>query len=96
MSAELTILLLNAILIVIAYQYVYPRWVGNNMQKLMMNDLLVTFISLAVAGSLYSGSGERFFVLLGTVNWFWFSLITYSLMELPVAVRYMRRNNMLQ
>jgi hypothetical protein len=96
MSPELVILLLNTVLIVVAYQYVYPRWVGNNMQKLIMNDLIATFISLVVAGSLYSGSGEDFSLLVMTVNWFWFSLVTYSLMEMPMAMRYMRRHNMLQ
>lgn len=96
MSAELTVLLLNAALIVIAYQYVYPRWVGSDMSKLIMNDVIATFISLAVAGSLYSGSGQSFSLLAGSVNWFWFALITYSVMELPMAMHYMRRHNMLQ
>lgn len=95
MSPELIVLLLNAVLIVIAYQIVYPRWVGGNMSKLMMNDIIATFISLMVTGSVYSGSGHEFSLVLVTVNWFWFSLVTYSLMEMPMAVRYMRRHQML-
>lgn len=96
MSPELIILILNAVLIVIAYQVVYPRWVGNSLQKLMINDVIATFISLIVTASLYAGRDYEFSLLVMTVNWFWFSLVTYSLMEMPMAVRYMRRYQMLQ
>jgi Kef-type K+ transport system membrane component KefB len=96
MSPELIVLVLNAVLIVLAYQYVYPRWVGNSMPKLIINDVIATCISLMVTGSLYGGSGQEFSLLLVTVNWFWFSLVSYSLMEMPMAMRYMRRHNMLQ
>ena len=96
MSPELTVLLLNIVLIMLAYQYVYPRWVGNNMSKLIVNDIIATFISLLIAGSLYSSSGEDFLLLFGNVNWFWFTLVTYSVMEMPMAMRYMRKHNMLQ
>lgn len=96
MSPELIVLLLNAVLIVVAYQYVYPRWVGNNMSRLMINDVIATFISLLVTGSVYAGSEYEFSLLVMTVNWFWFSLVTYSLMEMPMAMRYMRRHQMLQ
>lgn len=96
MSPELIVLLLNAVLIVLAYQFVYPRWVGNSMQKLMINDLMATFISLMVTASLYEGRDYEFSLLVMSVNWFWFSLVTYSLMEMPMAMRYMRKHQMLQ
>lgn len=96
MSPELIVLLLNAVLIVLAYQFVYPRWVGNSMQKLMINDLMATFISLMVTASLYAGREYEFSLLVMSVNWFWFSLVTYSLMEMPMAMRYMRKHQMLQ
>lgn len=96
MSPESTVLLLNAVLILISYQFVYPRCVGNSMSLLMMNDIIATFISLMVTGSLFSGSDHEFSLLFVTVNWFWFSLVTYSVMEMPMAMRYMSRHQMLK
>jgi hypothetical protein len=44
----------------------------------------------------YAGSGQLFSLLVVDVSWFWFTLVSYSLMELPFAMRYMRRHNMLE
>lgn len=96
MPAELTILLLDAVLIVFCYQLLYPRQVGNSRLRLIMNDAVATVVALLVAGSVYAGSEQTFLLLVIEVNWFWFTLITYSVMELPFAMRYMRRHNMLE
>lgn len=96
MPAELIILLLDAALIVFCYQLLYPRQVGSSRARLIINDAIATVVALMVAGSLYAGSEQTFLLLVVEVNWFWFTLITYSLMELPFAIRYMRRHNMLE
>lgn len=96
MPAELIILLLDAVLIVFCYQLLYPRQVGNSRKRLIINDTIATGVALMVAGSVYAGSEQMFLLLVVEVNWFWFTLITYSLMELPFAMRYMHRHNMLE
>ena len=96
MPAELTILLLNAVLIVVCYQLLYPRQVGSSRVRLIINDAMATVVALMVVGSVYAGSGQLFSLLVVDVSWFWFTLVTYSLMELPFAMRYMRRHNMLE
>jgi hypothetical protein len=96
MPAELTILLLNTVLIVVCYQLLYPRHVGNSRVRLIINDAIATVVALMVAGSVYVGSGQLFSLLVVDVSWFWFTLVSYSLMELPFAMRYMRRHNMLE
>lgn len=96
MPAELIILILDAMLIAFCYQFLYPRVVGNSRMRLIMNDAMATVVALMVAGSAYAGSEQTFSLLVTDVNWFWFTLITYSVMELPFAMRYMRRHNMLE
>jgi hypothetical protein len=95
MSPELIIILLNLVLIVLSYQVLYPRLVGNSINKLLTNDTMATLVALMVSASMYAGSGRVFSLLFFNVNWFWFTLISYSFMELPVAMRYMRRNGMM-
>jgi hypothetical protein len=96
MPPELMILLLDAALIVFCYQLLYPRQVGNSRSRLIINDAIATVVALMVAGSLFAGNEQTFTLLVAEVNWFWFTLITYSLMELPFAIRYMRRHHMLE
>jgi hypothetical protein len=64
--------------------------------RLIINDAIATVVALMVAGSVYAGSGQLFSLLVVDVSWFWFTLVSYSLMELPFAMRYMRRHNMLE
>ena len=49
MPAELTILLLNAVLIVVCYQLLYPRQVGSSRVRLIINDAIATVVALMVA-----------------------------------------------
>lgn len=96
MSPELTVIILNLVLIVFSYQVLYPKIVGNSLNRLLANDTMATLVALVVAASLYAGSNQRFSLLFLTVNWFWFTLISYSLMELPLAMRYMHRHGMIE
>lgn len=96
MSPEMTVLLLNLVLIVFSYQVLYPRVVGSSMSRLLANDTMATLVALLVAASLFAGSERSFSLLFFTVNWFWFTLISYSVMELPLAIRYMRRHGMME
>ena len=95
MSPELTILVLDLVLIIFSYQIMYPRVVGNSLNKLLANDTMATLVALVVAASMYAGSGRTFNMLFFRGNWFWFTLVSYSLMELPVAMRYMIRHGMM-
>jgi hypothetical protein len=73
-----------------------PLQDGSIRVRLIINDAMATVVALMVVGSVYAGSGQLFSLLVVDVSWFWFTLISYSLMELPFAMRYMRRHNMLE
>ena len=90
-SPEILVLLLNTTVLVLAYCVVYPRKVGADIAKLLQSDLMATATSLVVAGFLFWGTNQQFDLLLGEVNWFAFSLVTFLLMEIPFALWYFKR-----
>uniref|UniRef100_A0A486XQZ2 Uncharacterized protein n=1 Tax=Rheinheimera sp. BAL341 TaxID=1708203 RepID=A0A486XQZ2_9GAMM len=90
---ELTVIVLNAIIILVAYLSVYPKLAGNSFTKISFYDLFASGLALAIVGSKYWGSGQQFSLLVADVNWFWFTLITYAIIEIPVMLWYFKKNN---
>ena len=68
----------------IAYFVIYPRFCGSNGYKISANDLIASGLSLIIAGSLFYGTGTKFSLLITDVNWFWFTMLTYMAIELPL------------
>lgn len=92
-NPELFVITVNAVVIVIAYFLIYPRFCGANGYKIAVNDVMATAIPLLITGLSFWGSGISFSILIATVNWFWFTLITYFLMEIPFMLWYFRKYN---
>jgi hypothetical protein len=93
-SHMLTVLAINIGLIALSYGVIYPRFVGSSIPRLLKFDVGVTGLALLTAGVLYFGRGLEFNVFGLTFNWFFFSLATYFVLELPVMSWYMQRNGM--
>ena len=91
---ELTILLLNGLVLAIAYFIVFPILAGNDLNKVLMNDLMASLVSLSVAGFLFWGTRTEFNLVIAQVNWFWFTISTYALFETPLMVWYLKKNNL--
>lgn len=87
---ELSIIGLNSIILLVAYLSVYPKVAGNNFNKIAFYDLFISGFSLAVVGLNYWGSGYLFNVYFTKVNWFWFTSITYGLIEIPMMIWYFK------
>ncbi|KGJ97488.1 hypothetical protein [Colwellia psychrerythraea] len=90
MSAELSILLLNAVIIIVAYLSIYPKLAGNNLNKVAMFDCLASGVALIIVASKYWETGIIFDFLMFELNWFWFTLLSYGVLEIPVALWYFR------
>lgn len=90
MNPETTILVINTIIIVIAYTRIYPRYAKSDMGKLVVYDLLLTVVPLAIAWWLYANSGHQFNLIVTQTNWFIFTLVTYFIVEMPMTIGYMR------
>ncbi|HMU66692.1 MAG TPA: hypothetical protein PKE57_06095 [Cellvibrionaceae bacterium] len=90
--AELQILTSNTVIIVVAYFVVYPRFCGANLHKILFNDVIATLVALLVAGAKFAGGTEVFSLGVGAVNWFWFTLLSYFLLETPFMIWYFKRH----
>ena len=90
-SPEIVLLILNGVILILAYFLIYPRTVGNNISKLMQSDLLATATSVIVA---------RFFVLgnrssIRPAGWsgelVFISVVIFLMMEVPFALWYLKK-----
>jgi hypothetical protein len=93
MKPELVVIALNVALILIAYLYVYPKRAGSDGNKIAKHDLVASFLSIFIAGSMYWESGYEFNAILISLNWFWFTLLTYALLEIPFVIWYCKKYN---
>jgi len=91
-SVELSIIALNLVIILVAYLSIYPKLSGNSINKISVFDVYASGFALLVVGLNYWGSEEEFTIIISSVNWFWFTLITYGLIEIPVMVWYFKKN----
>ncbi|MFZ9858075.1 MAG: hypothetical protein ACO3F2_07060 [Roseiflexaceae bacterium] len=90
MNPETTILIINTIVVVIAYTLIYPRYAKSNMGRLAVYDMLLSLVPLSFAWWLYADSGHQFNIIITQTNWFIFTLVTYFVVEMPLSVGYMR------
>ncbi len=88
------VLMINIGLIVLAYSWIYPRYAGNNVARMMQIDVGLTGLAVLAAGLLYFGRGLEFSLFGLNMNWFFFSFVTYFLIELPLFFWYVQRNGM--
>jgi hypothetical protein len=96
LSPEALVLVLNLTVILVAYLGVFPRFAGSDLQRLAINDLLASAACLLVSGSLFWNAGWHFNALLFNANWFWFTLLTYMLMETPFMYVYLKKRGLLK
>lgn len=92
-SPELIVLAINIIVILIAYFLVYPKYCGSDINKIAINDMLASGIPLLSAGTIFWGTGHEFSLLFFSVNWFWFTLLTYAIIEMPLMFWYAKKHN---
>jgi hypothetical protein len=90
-SAELSIILLNLIIILVAYLSIYPKVAGSSFNKISFYDLFASSFAFLVVGLNYWGSGHEFSLLITNTNWFWFTFVTYGAIEIPIAVWYFKK-----
>lgn len=93
MSPELTLILLNFILLFIAYAFVYPKLQDKSFANIGKQDLLVTAASLIVSGSLFYGKDIEFSLVFFDSNWVVFTVVVFSVMEIPFGLWFKHRFN---
>jgi hypothetical protein len=88
---ELPIILLNIIIILLAYLWFYPKTVGSDLNKIALYDFFVSGLAVLVVGMKYWGTGQDFYLFGWEMNWFWFTLLSFTLIEIPVLLWYLRK-----
>jgi uncharacterized membrane protein len=96
LSPEALVIILNLTVILIAYIGVFPRFAGSDLQRIAINDLLASAVCLLVSASLFWNVGRHFNALLFNTNWFWFTLLSYMLMETPFMYVYLKKRGLLE
>lgn len=91
MSAEMSIILLNVVIVALVYFWVYPKVAGSNLNKVALYDCVASGLALMIVGSKYWGSDIHFEFLIFKLNWFWFTLLSYGVIELPIALWYFKK-----
>ena len=92
MKPEYLVLTINLSILIIAYIFVHPRYAGADFNKLTMNDLAASLTSVLVCGALFWNIGAKFSLMTFNMNWFWFAVVSYFLMELPFMAWYCRKH----
>ena len=91
--AELSIISPILIVVVGCYLSIFPKIAGNNIEKMSLCDLVCWSFVLVMVGLKYWGTGYEFSLLLFSANWFWFTVIVYTAIELPFFIWYCKKHN---
>jgi hypothetical protein len=90
-SAELSVLALNFVIISMTYLSIYPKVAGDNLKKIAVLDILLSSFALLVVGLTYWGINYEFNLLTYRTNWFWFTLTSYLIIEIPFMLWYIKK-----
>lgn len=91
MMNSLLLLIFVLVVYAAAFWLVYPAWVKNNVQRLLVADSLLTLGMLLLLAWRFAGTGMRFNLLLLELSWFWTALLFYLLAMVLFLPAYCRR-----
>lgn len=87
---ELVIIFYILFTLTLAYFWLYPKFVGENVKLMAWLDVAITAIPIALSGALFWESDPVLRWIFFDTNWFWFSLLSYVVIEMPIFVWYLR------
>jgi hypothetical protein len=76
--------------IAVSYLWFNPKFVGEKVKLMMWLDVVVTSIPLGISALLFWQSDPVFRLFFFDLNWFFFTLITLFLIELPIFLLYLK------
>lgn len=74
----------------IAYLWLYPRYVGNNIKLMAWVDVVVTSIPIGISAILFWASDPVFRLFTFELNWFVYTLVVLLAIELPIFILYLK------
>jgi hypothetical protein len=90
MSNELLVIFYILATLSVAYLWFYPKFVSNNVKLMAWLDIVVTGIPVAISAALFWTSDPVFRFIFFDTNWFFFTILAMTLIELPIFILYLR------
>ena len=87
---EFLIVFVILITLAISYLWIYPTFVGDNVKVMVWLDVFLSGIPLAVAAILFWVPDPVFWLFGFETNWFFFTLITMLIIEMPIFLLYLK------
>jgi predicted membrane-bound spermidine synthase len=91
-APEAQILILNSVILALAYLGIYPTLEQKTLNRIMTIDVVLSVLALSVAGALFWGTGVTFSLMLFKTNWAVFTIVTLFVMEVPLFLRFARKH----
>ncbi|KEJ88352.1 hypothetical protein [Sulfitobacter donghicola] len=91
MDHELKVFIFAAAVIAFAYVAIYPRMTEKTLNRMMVLDLGLSAVLVVIVGLLYYGSGIRFSMVLFTVPWWVFTLLSAAIVEIPFFIWFCKK-----
>ena len=73
-----------------SYFWIYPKYAGNDVKKMAWLDFALGLIPLGTSAILFWESDPAFRLFFFDTNWFFFTLIAMTLLELPLFFWYLK------
>lgn len=92
--SELSIVLVNVVLLAIAYFFLYPKYASDDVQRMAWLDVLVGIAALVILAPFNWDSPNDYSLFGADFNWWVFQIFTYALLELPLFFFYIKARGM--
>jgi hypothetical protein len=90
MMNELIVVFYILATLAFAYLWLYPKVVGDNVKLMVWLDVLVTGIPVGISALLFWESDPVFRIFSLEFNWFFFTVLTMVIIELPIFSLYLK------
>ena len=74
----------------VAYLWLYPKYIGNNIKLMAWVDVVVSSVPIGISAILFWTSDPTFRLFTFELNWFVYTLIVTVLIELPIFILYLK------
>lgn len=91
-SPEAQLLIINGVILAVAYLGIYPSLEEKTLNRIMTIDVVLSVLALTVAGALFWGTNVSFSLVLFDTNWAVFTIVTLFVMEVPLFLHFAKQN----
>lgn len=87
---ELVVVFVILATLAVAYLWLYPKYAGDNIKRITWMDVFLTPIPLGISALMFWESDPVFRFIFFDTNWFFFTLLTMVVIELPILQLYLQ------